>query len=103
MVCSTQNIYAQSEPKSVTKRKKQLERQEEDKKKRGEKAHEKGIEKHKKIQTKETRKRMKQSQKKSNRVNNNRKEFFLKRWFSANYSEKKIFFAVRQVNCKLPD
>jgi hypothetical protein len=36
---------------------------------------------HKRIQTKETRKKMKQSKRKSIRVNEHKREFFLKRWF----------------------
>jgi len=36
---------------------------------------------HKKIQSKDTQKRMKQSKKKSARINANKREFFLKRWF----------------------
>ena len=75
-------IYAQEEPRSVKKRKEQLEKQEDTKKKMAEEAHQEGIEKHMKIQTKETRKRMKKNKKKSKRINNNRQEFFLKRWFS---------------------
>ena len=74
--------FSQEDSKAVTKRKAQLEKQEEKKKKMGEKAHDDSVKKHQKIQTKETRKRMKKNKKKSKRVNDNRKEFFLKRWFS---------------------
>ena len=47
-----------------------------------EKLEKKIIKKYQKIQTKEVRKRMKQSKRKANRVNENRREFFLIRWFS---------------------
>ncbi len=36
---------------------------------------------HKRLQTKETRKRMKQEKKKSNKLRENKREFFLIRWF----------------------
>jgi hypothetical protein len=75
-------IFAQDEPKSVSKRKEQLEKQDETKKKVADDAHQQALEKHMKIQTKETKKRMKKSQKKSKRINNNKNEFFLVRWFS---------------------
>lgn len=92
---------AQEESRAVKNRKEQLEKQEEKKQKMGEKAHEEGIENHMRIQTKETRKRMKQNKKKSKRINNNRKEFFLKRWFSYEMSEENIFFAESELCCKL--
>lgn len=37
---------------------------------------------HKRIQTKEVNKRMRRSQRKAKRINENRREFFLIRWFS---------------------
>jgi hypothetical protein len=37
---------------------------------------------HKRIQTKETRATMRKNKRKANRVNQNKKEFFIKRWFS---------------------
>ncbi len=37
---------------------------------------------HKKLQTKKVRKRMKKDKRKANRTNENKREFFLKRWFS---------------------
>lgn len=37
---------------------------------------------HKKIQTKAVNKRMRKSRRKAQRVNENKREFFLKRWFS---------------------
>ena len=39
------------------------------------------IKKYQKIQTKEVRKRMKKSKRKANRINENKREFFLTRWF----------------------
>jgi hypothetical protein len=56
-------------------------RQEKREKRKLEKAEQKAIKKHhKRIQTKKVLKRMKASRKKSKRINNNEKEFFLKRW-----------------------
>lgn len=37
---------------------------------------------HKRIQTKETRKKMKRDARKAQRVNEHKREFFLKRWFT---------------------
>lgn len=42
---------------------------------------EKGKKRHEKLQTKNTKKMMKKSKKKSKQWNENKKEFFLKRWF----------------------
>lgn len=57
-------------------------RQEKREKRKMEKAEQKAIKKHhKRIQTKTVQKRMKASRKKSKRINNNEREFFLKRWF----------------------
>jgi len=42
---------------------------------------EKGRKRHMKIQSKQTRKMMRKSKKKSKQWNENKKEFFLKRWF----------------------
>lgn len=50
-----------------------------------EKAEAKGRKEHLKIQTKATRKRMRQSKREAKRHNENRKEFFLKRWFHKNH------------------
>ena len=46
------------------------------------KAIRKGRKQHEKLQSKQTKKMMKKSRKKSKRWNDNRREFFLKRWFS---------------------
>ena len=43
---------------------------------------EKGKKRHEKLQAKNTKKMMKQSKRKSKRWNENKKEFFLKRWFT---------------------
>lgn len=75
-------ISAQSETKTVKKRKEQLEKQDEVKAKKVEQGRQDGIERHQKMQTKETKKRMKKSKRKSKRMNDNRQAFFLVRWFS---------------------
>ncbi len=68
--------------KSVKKMQQEhFDRQEEQKKKAAA-AEKKALERHHEIQTKETRKRMKQSEKRSKRLRDNRKEPFLKRWFT---------------------
>jgi hypothetical protein len=46
------------------------------------KAIEKGKKRHEKLQTKNTKKMMKKSKKKSKQWNQNKKDFFLKRWFT---------------------
>jgi hypothetical protein len=51
-------------------------------KRKAEKAERKAVKKHhKRIQTKKVRKRMKESRKTAVRNNDNRREFFIKRWF----------------------
>ncbi|HQQ93339.1 MAG TPA: hypothetical protein PLQ93_02195 [Bacteroidia bacterium] len=58
-------------------------RQERREKRKLERAERKAIKKHhKRIQTKAVRKRMSASRKKSNRINANKREFFLKRWYN---------------------
>ena len=46
---------------------------------------EKGIKRHLKLQTKNTRKMIKKSKHSSKQWNDNKKEFFLKRWFRKNH------------------
>jgi hypothetical protein len=59
-----------------------LERKEAREKRKKEKAERKAIKKHhKRIQTKDVQKRMKKSRKRAIRNNDNKREFFLKRWF----------------------
>lgn len=55
-----------------------------------EKAERKAVKKHhKRIQTKAVRKRMNSSIKKTNRYNNNKREFFLTRWYKNKLSQRK--------------
>lgn len=59
-----------------------LERQEARERRRKEKAERKAIKAyHKRLQTKQVRKRMKKSKKRATLNNENKREFFLKRWF----------------------
>ena len=77
-------INAQNKPpkqQSLKKRMKDLEKKEKEKDKEDEDVAEYLREKHLENQTKKVRKRMKKSRKKAKRNNNNRKEFFLIRWF----------------------
>lgn len=46
---------------------------------------EKGVKRHLKLQTKNTRKMIKKSKRSSKHWNDNKKEFFLKRWFRKNH------------------
>ena len=46
---------------------------------------EKGVNRHLKLQTKNTRKMIKKSKRSSKHWNDNKKEFFLKRWFRKNH------------------
>lgn len=70
------------EPKSVKKRQKILDKQEEAKQKAHEEAMEEGRKRHMNIQTKKTKKRMKKNAKKSKGLNSKKKKFFIFRWFS---------------------
>lgn len=78
----SQDLDARSPQKAVSKGK---QRQAEKKKAKQQKELQKGIEKgkkrHMKLQTKNTKKMMKKSKKKAANFNNDRKEFFMKRWF----------------------
>lgn len=67
--------------KTIDKRQEQLDKQETDKKKKAAKETEEKKKRHYDMQTKEVQKRIKRTQKKSKRYNDNKKEFFLKRWF----------------------
>gem|GEM_PF-694867 len=73
--------------KQELKSNKQVRREAREKRKL-EKAERKAVKKyHKRLQTKKVRKRMKSSKKAATRYNNNKREFFLKRWFK----NKKLF------------
>lgn len=65
----------------VNKKQAKADKKKEEQKKKEEKAHQKALDRHLKIQTKDTRKRMKASKKKSKRLNENKREFFMVRWF----------------------
>ena len=67
--------------KTLEKRQAQLQKQDELKKQKSEEAMEARRQKHIDIQTKAVQKRMKKSKRRSKRINDNRKEFFLSRWF----------------------
>lgn len=68
--------------KMVQRRQEQLDKQKKEKEKEAYNELEIRKRKHFDMQTKKVQKRMKKSQKKSKRYNENRKEFFIKRWFS---------------------
>lgn len=67
--------------KTVENRQAQLEKQDEQKKAAAEKEQEMLKQKHIDMQTKAVQKRMKKARKKAKRYNDNKKEFFLTRWF----------------------
>jgi ABC-type transport system involved in cytochrome bd biosynthesis fused ATPase/permease subunit len=77
------SLIAQSKKvdRTIEKREAQLKKQDEIKKQQSEEAMEARRQKHLDIQTKKVRKRMKKNKKKSKRINDNRREFFLTRWF----------------------
>ena len=66
-------------PSGVQQRK--ADKKKEKQRKKIEKGNEKGRQKHIKLQSKNTRKMMRKSKHTSSQWNDNRKEFFLKRWF----------------------
>jgi len=91
------NLFSQqkkSGPKEKTfkqelKTNKQL-RKEAREKRKLERAEKKAIKKHhKRIQTKAVRKRMKSSKKKTTRYNDNKKEFFISRWYKNKVNQRK--------------
>ena len=71
-------------PAPMSKLEKEAVKKKQKKQKKIEKADEKARKDHLKIQTKDVRKRMKKSRKEGNRVNANKQEFFMKRWFRKN-------------------
>jgi hypothetical protein len=81
-VIHSQDIDARS-PKSApsTKQQKIAEKKKVKRQKQEVKAIEKGKKQHLKLQSKNTKKMMRKSKHKSKRWNEDRKEFFLKRWF----------------------
>ncbi len=78
------NSQAQSQrkvQKTVNRRTEQLEKDKEAKKKEAKRLDEEKRKAHFEMQTKAVQKRMKKTKKKSKRNNDNKKEFFVKRWF----------------------
>ena len=75
------SAQAKKVEKIVERRGAQLQKQEDLKKQKSEEVMQARRQKHIDIQTKEVQKRMKKSKKKSKRLNDNKKEFFLTRWF----------------------
>ena len=91
-LCLASSITAQTEgggagpkkPSIASERKKRkAARKEAREQRRKERAERKAIKAyHKRLQTKTVRKRMKRNRSKSQRINDNKREFFLKRWFA---------------------
>ncbi|MDD5569597.1 MAG: hypothetical protein PHD97_00400 [Bacteroidales bacterium] len=81
LVLSTSS-FAQSPPSSIKKQKKNLDKRKEDRRNATVDAYTKGLKRHLKIQTKETRKKIRKDLRKANRINQNKREFFVKRWFT---------------------
>ena len=73
---------------SASKQQKKIEREKQKRVKEDLKAYQKAIKRHNKIQSKDTRKRMKRDRKKAFRHNDNKREFFLKRWLTP--KQKKV-------------
>ncbi|MDP4267498.1 MAG: hypothetical protein Q8880_08700 [Bacteroidota bacterium] len=74
--------FSQGLPKEAQKQQKAIDEKKKAREKENQKIYKAALKKQQKIQTKETRKRMKEMNAKANRVNENKREFFLKRWFS---------------------
>ncbi|MFA6923149.1 MAG: hypothetical protein WC223_02750 [Bacteroidales bacterium] len=73
---------AQSPPSSIKKQKKNLDKRKEERRDETVDTYTKGLKRHLHIQKKETRKRIRKDLRKANRINDNRREFFIKRWFA---------------------
>lgn len=83
MVSFSQDLDARSpKPNSGSSQQVKADKKKEKQKKEAAKGIEKGKKRHEKLQAKNTKKMMKQSKRKSKRWNENKKEFFLKRWFT---------------------
>ena len=70
-------------------RRKDLEKEKAQREKESQQAYEDAIKRHYEMQDKETQKMMKKTARKSARVNENRREFFLKRWFTPKQKKSK--------------
>ena len=73
---------------SASKQEKKIERMKEKRMEEDLKLYQKAIKRHQKIQSKDTRKRMKKDRKQAFRHNDNKREFFLKRWFTPKQKKK---------------
>ena len=73
---------------SASKQEKKIEKMKEKRMEEDLKLYQKAIKRHNKIQSKDTQKRMKKDRKHAFRHNENKREFFLKRWFTP--KQKKV-------------
>ena len=79
----SQDLDARSpKPNSGSSQQVKADKKKEKQKKAAAKGIEKGKKRHESLQAKNTKKMMKQSKRKSKRWNENKREFFLKRWFT---------------------
>ena len=79
----SQDVDARSpKPNSGSSQQVKADKKKEKQKKEAAKGIEKGKQRHEKLQAKNTKKMMKASKRKSKRWNENKREFFLKRWFT---------------------
>ena len=78
ILLSVQKAYSQHTASEQVKKQKKLK---EDRKKDNIKTYKKALKKHLKIQSKDTRKRMKAHNRESRKINDERRTFFLKKWF----------------------
>ena len=76
------NAYSQSPKKLIEKQKEKIEKKKAQRANEAMAMYEKGLKRHLKVQSKDTKKRMRKSMRKADRINDNRREFFLKRWFA---------------------
>ncbi|MCX6233028.1 MAG: hypothetical protein NTZ33_15985 [Bacteroidetes bacterium] len=75
-------VFLSCRSNSAAQRQQQVEKQREDNEKDAHKMYEEGKEKHLSYQTKKTRKRMDEMKNKSETTRYNKKDCFLKRWFT---------------------
>lgn len=80
-------LFKKQDP--ADKQMKVLEKKQRQKEKEAQKIYKKAIKKHMGMQSKNTRKMMKRGYGRADRVNDNKRDFFLKRWFQSGLKKKR--------------
>ena len=81
-------LFRKQDP--ADKQMKVLEKKQREKEKEELKIYKKAIKKHMKIQSKGSKKLMKRGYAKGDRINDNKREFFIKRWFQSGLNKKRV-------------